>query len=201
MAEFVEVAVIVLSIVVLLLVIAVFALARQIGILHTRLAPAGALMTSAGPEVGQPAPRLSVPDLRGQPVLIGDAAALPLLILFVSPSCPICKELVPVAKSMARAEKLRLVFASDGGEASRHAEYVDRMGLGSYQYVVSLELGMKFQVGKLPYAVLIDGDGVLRSRGLVNSREHLESLVESMLSGYQSIQDYLVKEQHLEQPS
>ncbi|HCL72467.1 MAG TPA: methylamine utilization protein MauD, partial [Gammaproteobacteria bacterium] len=52
-----------LSAVVLVLVLAVFALARQIGVLHTRLAPAGALMTTAGPKVGEPAPLLSVPDL------------------------------------------------------------------------------------------------------------------------------------------
>ena len=56
---------------------------------------------------------------------------------------------------------------------------------------------MKFEVSKLPYAVLIDEEGVLRSKGLVNSREHLESLVESMHSGYESIQDYLVKEELL----
>jgi len=39
--------------------------------------------------------------------------------------------------------------------------------------------------------VLIGGDGVLRSKGLVNTREHLESLVESMQSGVRSLQDYV----------
>jgi methylamine dehydrogenase accessory protein MauD len=71
------------------------------------------------------------------------------------------------------------------------------MKLEKYPYIVSLELGMKFEVGKLPYAVLIDSEGVLRSKGLVNSREHLESLVLAMQSGYESIQDYLVKEERI----
>ncbi len=184
-----------LSAVVLILVFAMFALARQIGVLHTRLAPAGALMTTAGPKVGQPAPVLSVPDIKGNPITIGAPGRLPQLILFVSPTCPICKELVPTAKSMARSEKLSLVFGSDGGQLQKHSDYVDRMKIEKYPYVVSLELGMKFEVGKLPFAVLIDEQGVLRSKGLVNSREHLESLVESMRSGYESIQDYLVKEE------
>jgi len=39
--------------------------------------------------------------------------------------------------------------------------------------------------------VLIGADGVLRSKGLVNTREHLESLVESMRSGIRSLQDYV----------
>ena len=184
-----------LSAVVLVLVLAVFALARQIGVLHTRLAPAGALMTTAGPKVGEPAPLLSVPDLSGSPVEFGGSRNLPQLLLFVSPTCPVCKELVPTAKSMAKSEKLSLVFGSDGGEVQKHSGYVSKMGIEEYPYVVSLELGMKFEVSKLPYAVLIDEKGVLRSKGLVNSREHLESLVESMRTGYESIQDYLVKEE------
>lgn len=182
-----------LGVVVLVLIAAVFALARQIGILHTRLAPAGALMTTAGPKVGTPAPVMSIPDINGTLVPIGMPAKLAQLILFVSPTCPICKDLVPIAKDMAKADKVDLVFASDGGERSAHDDYIKRMKLEKYPYIVSLELGMKFEVGKLPYAVLIDSAGVLRSKGLVNSREHLESLVLAMQSGYESIQDYLVK--------
>ena len=100
-----------LSAVVLVLVLAMFALARQIGVLHTRLAPAGALMTTAGPKVGELAPLLSVPDLDGSSVEFGGSRNLPQLLLFVSPTCPVCKELVPTAKSMAKSEKLSLVLA------------------------------------------------------------------------------------------
>jgi methylamine dehydrogenase accessory protein MauD len=195
MGSYVFEIVLLLSAVVLVLVFAMFALARQIGVLHTRLAPAGALMTTAGPKVGQPAPKLSVPDIKGAMVSIGGIQKLPLLLLFVSPTCPICKDLVPTAKSLAKSEKLSLAFGSDGGELLKHSDYVTKMKIEKYPYIVSLELGMKFEVGKLPYAVLIDEQGVLRSKGLVNSREHLESLVESMRSGYESIQDYLVKEE------
>lgn len=183
-----------MAFVMLVLIFAVVALARQIGVLHTRLAPAGALMTTAGPKIGQASPKLSLNDISGQPVSIGGAKGKAQLIFFLSPTCPICKDLVPVAKSLARQEDLELLFASDGGELVRHEQYRKDRKLTDYPYLVSMELGMKFEVGKLPYAVLIDGDGTLRSKGLVNSREHLESLVESMRSGYESIQDYLVKE-------
>ncbi len=44
-------------------------------------------------------------------------------------------------------------------------------------FVNSPEVGMRFGVGKLPYAVLIDDAAVVAASGLVNSREHLESLV------------------------
>jgi len=189
---------ILLWLVIVILVIAVLALARQIGILHTRLAPAGALMTSAGPKVGELTPELDLEDIRSESVKVGGRRERAQLILFVSPTCPVCKSLVPVAKSLAKSERLELAFASDGGELARHRRYANDMDIADYPYVVSLELGMRFEVGKLPYAVLIGTDGVLRSKGLVNSREHLESLVESMTTGYESIQDYLFRDEELE---
>lgn len=101
-----------------------------------------------------------------------------------------------MAVSMAKSEKLDLVFGSDGGQTAKHEEYIKRMKIEDYPYIVSMDLGMKFEVGKLPYAVLLDEKGVLRSKGLVNSREHLESLVNAMQSGFESVQAYLVNEEH-----
>jgi hypothetical protein len=46
-------------------------------------------------------------------------------------------------------------------------------------------------VEKLPMAALIDSRGVLRAKGLVNSREHLESLFEAHARGVASLQEYL----------
>ncbi|MEO0438365.1 MAG: thiol-disulfide isomerase [Pseudomonadota bacterium] len=199
--ETLNVLVVIQSVVLALLVLVVFALARQIGILHTRLAPAGALMNSAGPEVGQPAPLLELLDIEGRAITVGGMQSTGMLILFVSPTCPVCKELVPVAKSLAKRESLKLLFASDGSTPEKHQAYRSRHALEDYAYLLSPELGIRFAVDKLPNAALISADGILRSRGLVNSREHLESLVESMLSGYPSIQDYLVQEQQLERVS
>jgi methylamine dehydrogenase accessory protein MauD len=192
--------VVLLWIVVLVLAVAVVALARQIGVLHTRIAPAGALMTSAGPKVGELAPELALTDIDGAPFQIGGPRDHAQLVLFVSPTCPICKTLVPTAKALAHSERRRLglAFASDGGDVDQHRRYVADMAIGKHPYVLSLELGMRFEVGKLPYAVLIGADGVLRSKGLVNSREHLESLVEAMDTGFESIQDYLFREERLE---
>jgi methylamine dehydrogenase accessory protein MauD len=57
--------------------------------------------------------------------------------------------------------------------------------------VVSTDLGLAYQVGRLPHAVLIDAAGVIRARGLVNTREHLESLFEAQARGVASIQEFV----------
>ncbi|MEJ2013827.1 MAG: hypothetical protein P8X64_16590, partial [Anaerolineales bacterium] len=115
----------------------------------------------------------------------------PCLVLWISPTCPVCRGLVPTARAMARDEKLRLIFASDGEEIDQHARYVKDLRIGDYPYILSQPLGMKFAVSKLPFAALIGPDGALRSKGLVNTREHLESLVNSMESGIDTLQDYV----------
>jgi methylamine dehydrogenase accessory protein MauD len=82
------------------------------------------------------------------------------------------------------------VLASDG-ELSAQRKFVAGHQLGEFHYVVSTRLGLTYQVGKLPYAVLIDERGTLRSRGLVNTREHLESLFHAKDLGLASVQAYL----------
>jgi methylamine dehydrogenase accessory protein MauD len=112
------------------------------------------------------------------------------LLLFVSPSCPICKKLLPIARSFASGERLDVVIVGDGDVAEQR-EMIRANGLEGIPYVNSPQVGMAFQVGKLPYAILIDEDGVIRAKGLVNSREHLESLASAKETGYGSIQAYL----------
>ena len=140
---------------------------------------------------------MSVSDLQGDAVAIGgaDSAGLATLILFVSPTCPVCKSLVPVARSLVSYEgrRMRLVFASDGDKIEQHIAYVGDLDIKDYPYVVSQALGLAFAVSKLPFAVLVGSDGTLQSKGLVDSREHLESLVEAMDSGVVSLQDYVEK--------
>ena len=67
------------------------------------------------------------------------------------------------------------------------------MGLLGFPYVVSELLVKSYGVSKLPYAVLIDEQGKIASMGIVNSREHLESLFEAKEHKVASIQEYMKK--------
>jgi methylamine dehydrogenase accessory protein MauD len=180
------------TVLIVVLAVMVFGLSRQIGILHERLAPMGALVGNQGPEVGHPAPVLTVQSLANESLLIGgpDAGARSRLLLFVSATCPVCKKLLPIAKSFAAGENLQVILVGDG-ELDEQRRMIEDHGLQALPYVVSPAVGMAYQVGKLPYAVLIDREGVIRAKGLVNSREHLESLVVAEETGYGSIQAYL----------
>lgn len=186
---------IILWIFVVALSLLVLALTRQLGILHERVAPAGALMPTTGPKVGELTERLALKDIHDAALDIGGAndSGLATFVLFISPTCPVCKSLVPTAKSLVKSEsqRMQLIFASDGDAIEQHRRYAQDLELADYHYVLSEALGRTFEVSKLPFAVLIGADGILKSKGLVNTREHMESLIESMDSGVVTVQEYI----------
>ena len=183
---------------ILCLAVVLFALARQIGVLHQRIGPVGALALSKRVQVGEKSPEFQLDTLDGDQVVIGASApdGRSTLITFLTPNCPVCAKLLPALRSIARAESswLRLVFASDG-DPDQHAEFRRKNGLQDSAYVLSPELGMTYEIGKLPYGVLLDEHGVVAAQGLTNSREHVESLFEAKRLGVGSIQEFLERQE------
>lgn len=197
MAELVAISNLALWAAVLLLGGLVYSLSRQVGALLDRIAPAGALMVNPVLKAGDAAPQITAAELNGGELTLGGAPetghwAKSTLIFFLAPDCPVCQTLLPALKSIAKSEAwLAVVLASDGGDFAEHQAYAAKQGLGGFPYVLSEALGRAYGVGKLPYAVLIDENGRIASFGLVNSREHLESLFEAKERNLASIQDYV----------
>ncbi|HVA39869.1 MAG TPA: methylamine dehydrogenase accessory protein MauD [Candidatus Binataceae bacterium] len=182
---------------VLALALMVLALLRQVGVPHERIAPMGALTLDRGPKEGEAAPLFEVKDLRhGTPLKIGGARGRSMLLFFLSPTCPVCKKLLPIVKSIQQAENswLDVVLTSDG-EPVEHERFIRVQHLEDFPYVLSADVGMTYRIGKLPYGVLIDDAGVIRAKGLLNTREHLESLIEAKQMGVPSIQQFLQSRQ------
>lgn len=193
MIEALTVAVILQWVLILGLVAMGIALFRQVGMLHERLGPVGALVLPGGPKVGALAPRLDLIALDGRSVSIGVAdAARSTLIFFLSPTCPICKTLLPTVQRIAHEERdrLQVILASDGDEAAQR-KMVEERKLHAFPLVLSTDLGRSYGVSKLPHAALIGPDGRLAATGLVNNREHLESLLAAQDHGVGSLQEFL----------
>ncbi len=188
----VTVSVVLLWLAVVALGVMLWALSRQVGVLFERVAPMGALVTDAGPAVGDASPSFSLRGIQSEVVDIGGSAERATLLFFLSPTCPVCKKLIPVLKALQRDERrhLSIVLASDG-EQTDHLGFVRQQGLESMPYVLSTELGMSYRVSRLPYGVLLDTAGTVVAKGLVNSREQLDSLLNAHDMGQPSIQQYL----------
>ena len=187
----------------LVLVVVVFGLARQVGVLLERVSPAGALNTGKSVQPGEQVPVFRLTTLDGGSVEVGGKRAdgRSSLVFFLSPTCSVCETLIPVLLGLAHSEQswLDIVLASDGAEED-HAGFVERKRLGKLPYVLSRELGTHLRVGQLPFGVLIDEHGAIAVAGLTNTREHLESLIEAKRLNVSSIQEYLENEKAASPP-
>jgi methylamine dehydrogenase accessory protein MauD len=177
------------------LLVIVFALLRQVGVLYERVAPAGALMINQKLSPGDKAPQMSVTDINEKKALsIGglNEDNRSQLLFFLDRQCPVCKTLLPLLKSSQAAEKnwLDIVLV---GDSDKHLQqqFIKQFSLERFSFINSDVLGKAYGVAKLPFAVLINSKGVISSMGLVNSREHLESLFEAQERSVSSIQAYL----------
>lgn len=164
----------VLWIVVIVLCILVVALARQIGTLHLRLGPRGALeLDEEGPALGDAPPAREARDLDGQPVTIGGPGRAQLL-LFVSPGCMVCGQVLPSLPVLARTYELDAVALSEEDEIETRRE------LGRHRdvrIVAGHEHFSAYAVPGTPYAVVLDRMGVVRGKGTVNNLEQFEGLI------------------------
>lgn len=181
-----------LWILVALLSVALFSLARQIGLLHRRLVPVGARITNVGPSIGDTITPFAGVDINSNPVSIPASDGRRTALVFVSSTCPACDELAPALRSIAEDEDadLRMVLASFNGNDATNRVYAAKHALEGIQFVVSPELARTFSVLTTPYAIIIDEQGVVRTKGLINSREHLESLLNAVEGGHESIQAF-----------
>src|SRR5882672_2552889 len=140
-----------LWIVVVALSLVCLALTRQLGVLHERIAPMGALGLNRRLAGGSQAPVLSVQTLTGATITVGASGGASesskcQLIFFLSPTCPVCKRLLPVLRSIQQRELawLSIVLASDGGEIASHRTFVQQHDLEEFPYVLSETLGVSY---------------------------------------------------------
>ncbi len=178
------------------------ALSRQVGALHQRVAPAGALAVNGILEIGQQAPLLTVTTLSGETVEVGRGRdRRSQLLLFLAPDCPISRSLKPVLGTLPASERwLDILLISDGEDRAEHEAFAAEKELAGLDYALSEAVGRAYGVSKLPYAVLIDETRRIAGLGIVNSREHLESLFEAKETGIASIQEFMAASGQIQDP-
>lgn len=160
------------------LTVVVVALARQVGTLHLRLGPTGALESDdEGPPLGEAPAPYTAADSHGGPVTIGGPSEAQLL-LFISPGCRVCTEVAPGLKAAARAGSLMpyLIVEGDPGTIEEDGRGLSRYGAPALH---STDLFSAYAVPGTPFAVVLDSAGVVRAKGTVNNLEQMEGLVDT----------------------
>jgi methylamine dehydrogenase accessory protein MauD len=169
------------------------ALARLVGQLSRRTPPSGARIIDPGPEIGAVLGGWDATDLRGHPATVRFPRDRGLFLLYVSPHCGVCARLLPAAKRFFReiAGEADGVWVMTTGSRAAQQAYAERHGLTGHAAVAEDELPPALRLRGGPFAVWIDAAGRVRVKGMVNHREHLESLRTAVTTGYTSLDSYL----------
>ena len=168
---------IVLWFLVVVLCFVVVALARQIGTLHLRLGPRGALeMDDEGPPLQEAPPPIDVTDIDGRTRSIGGPGEAQ-LVLFVSPGCHLCEAVLPSVGAVGEAGALTPVVVTDSDEHEARSSYANRRWRAPL--IPSRKLAQAYRVPGTPYVVILDDLGVVRAKGAVNNLEQMEGLVDT----------------------
>jgi len=139
----------------IVLCVVVVALARQVGTLHLRLGPRGALeIDEEGPGLGEPLPPVEAKAAEGAPIVVGGPGARR-LVLFSSPTCTVCREVAPALPTAARAADLLPQIVHDP------------------------DVERTFEVPGTPFLLVLDELGIVRAKGTVNNLEQVEGLVDT----------------------
>jgi len=154
---------------------------RQLGLLQLRLGDdPGALITDTGLERGALAPDFTALDAESEElVTLSELRAAPRLIVFASPGCLSCRELIPGLNEVRKTRRefdFLVVCRGDlescqgFGRMNRLEApmVVDTTGQIEKDYVVTLT----------PFAYLLDHERNVVIRGVANDWRQLESLLE-----------------------
>jgi len=154
---------------------------RQLGLFQLRLGDdPGALITDSGLDRGAVAPDFTALDSEsGELVSLSDLAAVPRMLVFASPGCLSCRELIPGLNEVRKTRgDFDFLVVCRGDLESCQA--FGRMNRLEAPMVVDTtgQIEKDYLVTLTPFAYLIDHEGRVVIRGIANDWRQLESLLE-----------------------
>jgi hypothetical protein len=142
---------------------------RQVGGISLQLTPVRVGDVDAGPAVGTQLALSAIPP------------GVPTLLVFVSPTCSVCEAVVSALPVVGRHyPDVEVVAAVIGGDEASRATYARRLGPMARLDLVATANDLA--IPGTPFVIGVDGDGRVQTRGVANTLDHLESVLETLLS-------------------
>ena len=173
---------IVLWLIVLTLGVLVILLYRQLGIMYLGSAEG---VSRDGIEKGTTAPDFSLTDQYGTPQRLSDYRGRPVVLLFGSPHCSPCRTLMPQLHDWAAAHPEAGVVWLNAASEEESLKFVSELSatLPVAPYTPESKLMDRYKVRVTPFMFLLDERGVVRAKGLANSKAGLDLYYKELRGG------------------
>jgi methylamine dehydrogenase accessory protein MauD len=173
---------VVLWIFVIALGVLVLLLYRQLGIMYLGTAEG---VSRDGLARGSRAPDFNLTDQYGHAQQLSSYKGTPVLLLFGSPHCSPCRLLLPQLTEWSRQHKDIAVVWLNSASTEESLRFVSETGatLPVAPYEPEDNLLDKYKVRVTPFLFLVDENGIIRSKGLVNSKGGLDLYYRELKTG------------------
>jgi thiol-disulfide isomerase/thioredoxin len=134
--------------------------------------------TSEGNKVGNTFIDLEVPLITDETLKISDLKGDLIILDFMAPWCPPCKEQIKVFKQISGIEDISIVSVNIDPryDLSSLREIAEDEGV-TWFYGHLPEAALEYEVSAIPVVVFIDRTGIIRHRGFFTPLESLEQLI------------------------
>jgi methylamine dehydrogenase accessory protein MauD len=125
-----------------------------------------------GLKPGRRAPDFTLPSTAGHEVALHHFSGRKVLLVFTQSGCGPCRTIIPELNRLERGETQVLVVNNGEPEATRKwsAEVGARFPVLAQD---KFSISKKYEVYATPFAFLIDPQGVIVSKGIINNRQHI----------------------------
>ncbi len=173
---------IVLWALVVALAVLVLLLYRQLGIMYLGSAEG---VSRDGLERGKPAPDFALTDQHGNTHRLSAYRGRPVVLLFGSPHCSPCRILLPQLQDWARKHPEVTVLWLNAASPEESARFVAETGatIPILPFSPDDNLMDRYRVRVTPFTFFLDAQGVIRAKGLVNTKSGLDLYYRELLTG------------------
>lgn len=133
----------------------------------------------SGLKSGTRAPDFTLQSVNGAEVSLRDFAGRQVLLILVQPGCGPCNAVVPELNKLCQKDEVQVV-AICNGDAGDVRGWAEKVGP---RFTVlrqdNWSISRRYEMFATPFAFLIDGEGVVRAKGIINKEEHIKFLLSS----------------------
>jgi methylamine dehydrogenase accessory protein MauD len=123
---------------------------------------------------GAKAPDFTLPSVAGKEVSLSDFAGREVLLVFVQPGCGPCHAVAPEFNRLAsRRRDVQILAINNGSPEDVRGWAAETNARFPVLVQQGLSVSKRYEVFATPFAFLIDEAGLVRSKGLVNNKNHL----------------------------
>lgn len=137
----------------------------------------------SGLKPGKRAPDFTLPSVAGAEVALSEFAGRQVFLVFVQTGCGPCHAVVPDLNRLHRSGDVR-VLAINNADPEAGRKWAAEAGA---EFPVLLQekwkTSKRYEVFATPFAFLIDEHGVVASKGIVNSKQHIGFVLDRRRDG------------------